>query len=349
MMKVHNYTNSPLALLAYLVILIAGLKMASSLIVPLLMAFFWFLLFFPLVKKLHKHGISDLFTTLIVFGISLIILLFMSAFLVSSAQDLITNLPSYQEKLQGLTPKIETLLQTMGISLQKSDALSLFDPTKIISYTASFFKGMGDIMANSIITLLIVMFLFLESSLFSEKLFILIKSEESKEKIQLFMQNVNSYFLTKTFTSALVGLLIWGMLALFKLDYALLFGFLAFLLNFVPNIGSFLASLPALLLATLELGFIETSIIAAGYTLINVSIGNFLEPKIMGKRVGLSTFVVFISMFFWGWMFGSVGMFLSVPLTIVIKLAFDNSEKWQWIAVLLSDKISPPSQETPLE
>jgi len=349
MMKVNSHEKSLLASLAYLVVIIAGLKMANNLIVPFLMAFFWFLLFLPLISRLQKLGISDIFTTLIAFSISLIILLFISAFLASSAQDLVTNLPSYQEKLSELTPKIENLLQKFGISFQKSDAFNLFDPTKIISFTASFFKGMGDIMTNSILTLLIVMFLFLESSLFSKKLSFLIKSEESKERIQLFIQNVNSYFVTKTFTSALVGLLVWGMLALFKLDYALLFGFLAFLLNFVPNIGSFIASLPALLLAALELGFIETVTIAAGYTLINVSIGNFLEPKIMGKRVGLSTFVVFISMVFWGWMLGSVGMFLSVPLTIVIKLAFDNSEKWQWIAVLLSDKISAPSQEPPLE
>jgi len=139
------------------------------------------------------------------------------------------------------------------------------------------------------------------------------------------------------------------MLAFFKLDYALLFGFLAFLLNFIPNIGSFIASVPALLLSTLELGIVETLFMATGYVIINVSIGNFLEPKIMGKSVGLSTFVVFISMVFWGWVFGSVGMFLSVPLTIVIKLAFDNSEKWQWISILLSDAVSPPNQETPLE
>jgi len=338
-MKIDRYNNSFLASFAYLIIIIAGLKIGSSLIVPLLMAFFWFLLFLPLVNKLRKFGISDLFTTIIVFGITLIIILFMGAFLLSSAQDLISNLPSYQEKFYELTPKIVGFFEKFGISLQKSDALSLFDPTKIISYTAVFFKGMGDIMTNSFVILLVVMFMFLESSLFSKKLFYLVKEEDKKEKIKLFMHNVNTYFITKTLTSALVGLLVWGMLVFFKLDYALLFGFLAFFLNFVPNIGSIIASLPALLLAVVELGVVETIILAIGYVIINVSIGSFLEPKVMGKSVGLSTFIVFISMLFWGWIFGPVGMFLSIPLTIVIKIAFDNSKELHWISVMLSDDI----------
>jgi len=181
-MKINSYENSLLTSLAYLVVVIAGLKMASNLIVPFLMALFWFLLFLPLVSRLQKIGVSDLITILIAFSISLIILLFISAFLVSSAQDLVANLPSYQEKFSGLTPRIESLLQKFGISFQKGDAFNLFDPTKIISFTATFFKGMGDIMANSILTLLIVMFLFLESSLFSEKLFFLVKNEDSKKK-----------------------------------------------------------------------------------------------------------------------------------------------------------------------
>jgi len=199
---------------------------------------------------------------------------------------------------------------------------------------------MGNIMTNGFLTLLVVMFLFLESSLFSKKVFYLAKDEKTKEKIQLFLHGVNIYFLTKTVTSAATGLIVWGMLSFFKLDYALLFGVLAFFLNYIPNIGSIIAALPALLIALLQLNLIETIIIAAGYIIINTLIGNLIEPKIMGKGVGLSTFIVFVSMVFWGWIFGPVGMFLSVPLTVVIKIAFDNSKEWHWVSVVLSDEIS---------
>jgi len=338
-MNRDRYNNTLLASLAYLIVLIAGLKAGSSLIVPLLMAFFWFLLFLPLVNKLRSFGLHDLLTTIIVFSITLIIVLLVGTFLVTSGQDLVANLPAYQEKFHELTPKITGFFERFGIPLQKSDAIGLLDPTKIMNFTADFLKGMGNIMTNGFLTLLVVMFLFLESSLFSKKVFYLAKNENTKEKIQLFLHDVNIYFLTKTVTSAVTGLIVWGMLAFFKLDYALLFGVLAFFLNYIPNIGSIIAALPALLIALLQLNLIETIIIAAGYIIINTLIGNLIEPKIMGKGVGLSTFIVFVSMAFWGWIFGPVGMFLSVPLTVVIKIAFDNSKEWHWVSVMLSDDI----------
>lgn len=338
-MKIDTHKNSLLASLAYLIILIAGLKAGSNLIVPLLMASFWFLLFLPLVNKLRSFKVPDLITTTIVFGITLIIVIFVGTFLVTSAQELISNLPAYQEKFYELTPKIVAFFERFGIPLQKNDATGLLDPGKIINFTAVFLKAMGDIMTNGFLTLIVVMFLFLESSLLSKKIFYLAKNENAKEKIQLFLHNVNIYILTKTATSAVTGLLVWAMLAFFKLDYALLLGLLAFFLNYIPNIGSLIAAFPALLLALLQLQPIETIMIAIGYIIINNLIGNFIEPKIMGKGVGLSTLVVFISMVFWGWVFGPVGMFLSVPLTVVVKIACDNSKELYWLSVMLSDKI----------
>jgi len=338
-MKVDKYNNSLLASLAYLVILIAGLKVGSNIIVPLLMAFFWFLIFLPLVNKLRSFGMPDLLTTIIVFGITLIIVLIIGIFLLTSGQDLVANLPTYQEEFYELTHKIVGFFEKFGISLQKSDAASLLDPSKIINFAAVFLKGMGEVMTNGFLTLLVVMFLFLESSLFSKKLLYLVKNEDTNEKIQLFLHNVNTYFLTKTVTSAATGLLVWGILSFFKLDYALLFGVLAFFLNYIPNIGSIIAALPALLMALIQLSLMETMIIAAGYIIINTLIGNIIEPKIMGKGAGLSTLVVFLSMVFWGWILGPVGMFLSVPLTIVIKIACDDRKEWHWVSVMLSDDI----------
>ncbi len=337
-MKVDKYNNSLLASLAYLIIIIAGLKAGSSIIVPLLMAFFWFLLFLPLVNKLRSFGIPDLITTIIVFGMTLLIVIVLGTFLVTSGQDIITNLPMYQEKYHELIPKITSFFERFGVSLEKSHIINLFDPIKIINYMAIFLKSMGDIMTNGLLTLLVVLFLFLESSLLSKKVLYLIKREELEEKIELFLHNVNIYFVTKTLTSASVGLFVWAMLAFFGLDYALLFGLLAFLLNFVPNIGSIMASIPALLLALLQLSMFDTMIIAVGYTFINLFMG-FIEPKIMGDGVGLSTLVVFVSMVFWGWIFGPVGMFLSVPLTIVVKIACDNNKKLHWVSVVLSDSV----------
>jgi len=338
-MKVDKYNHSLLASMAYLVILIAGLKAGSSIIVPLLMAFFFFLLFLPLINKLRSFGVPDLITTIIVFGITLLIVIILGTFLITSGQDIIANLPAYQEKYHELIPKITGFFERFGLSLEESHIINLFDPIKIINYTTLFLKEMGSVMTNGLLTLLVVMFLFLESALFSRKIFYLTKTEESKKKIQLFIHNVNTYFLTKTATSIATGVLVFLMLLFFKLDYALLFGLLAFFLNYIPNIGSLIASLPALFIALVQLTPLESSFIALGYIVINNLIGNFIEPKILGKGLGLSTLVVFLSMVFWGWVLGPVGMFLSVPLTIVIKVACDNSKEWHWLSVVLSDSV----------
>ncbi len=333
----HKSTNSLLASLAYLIVIITGLKAGSSLIVPLLMAFFWFLLFLPLVSKLRLWGVADFFSTIVVFGFTLIILLVVGSFLVNSGQDLVANLPLYQEKFDQLMPKVINFFENFGFSVDKNSIVNLLNPSKIINYTTLFLKEMGGVMTNGFLTLLVVMFLFLESSLLSKKIFYLTKTEESQKKIQLFVDNVNIYFLTKTATSISTGVLVFLLLLFFELDYALLFGLLAFFLNYIPSIGSLIASLPALFIALVQLTPLETSFIALGYIIINNLIGNFIEPKILGRGLGLSTLIVFLSMVFWGWVLGPIGMFLSVPLTVVIKIACDNNPDWHWVSVLLSD------------
>jgi len=338
-MKVDKYNNSLLASLAYLVILIAGLKAGSSIIVPLLMAFFWFLLFLPLVNRLRTFGIPDLFTTIIVFAITLLIVLVVGTFLVTSGQDLIANLPMYQEKYHELIPKITGFFERFGISLEQNHIIDFFDPMKIIDYTARFLKSMGDIMTNGMMTLIVVLFLFLESSMLIKKMFYLLQTEESKKDVMSFIKNINTYFSIKTLTSALTGIIIYGMLAFFDLEYASLFGFIAFLLNYIPSIGSMMAAIPAILISLLQLNFIDTTFIVLGYLVVNNLIGNLLEPKLLSNGVGISTLFIFLSMIFWGWILGPVGMFLSVPLTIILKMACMHSQKWKWVSVVLDDHI----------
>jgi len=338
--------SSILTSLAYLIIVIAGLKAAHSLIVPILMAIFWFLLFLPLIGKLKKIGLHDSLITIITFGITLILVAVLGLFLVFSSKELLSTIPTYQSKFYELLPNIIEFFNKFDIPLKVDDIIDVFDPSKVIGVTANFLKGMGGLMTNAFLTLIVVMFLFLESSLFESKIKYLFKDEASKRKAKVFLGNVNTYFVTKTATSVTTGIIVFLMLYYFKLDNALLFGVLAFFLNYIPNIGSIIAAIPAVLLSLLQVPFIDTMMIAMGYILINVSIGNFIEPRVMGKGVGLSTFIVFVSLVFWGWMFGPVGMFLSVPLTVVIKIACKNSKQLHWIAVLLSNKVD--QRETPL-
>ena len=111
-----------------------------------------------------------------------------------------------------------------------------------------------------------------------------------------------------------------------------MWGVLAFALNYVPNIGSIIAAVPAVLLAVIQIGIFKAMIIAAGYAVINLAMGSVVEPRFMGLGLGLSTSVVFLSLLFRGWILGPVGMLLSVPLTITVKIALDSREESRWMS-----------------
>jgi AI-2 transport protein TqsA len=124
-------------------------------------------------------------------------------------------------------------------------------------------------------------------------------------------------------------------LSLIGVDFAPTWGLLAFLLNFIPNIGSIIAAVPAILLALIQLGLPSALLTLLGYLVVNITIGNFLEPRVMGRSLGLSTLVVFLSLLFWRWVLGPIGMVLSVPLTMTAKIALAVNEDTRWLAVLL--------------
>jgi AI-2 transport protein TqsA len=153
-----------------------------------------------------------------------------------------------------------------------------------------------------------------------------------------FVGNVKHYMAIKTLISLATGTFVAILLAIIGVNYAILWGLLAFALNYVPNIGSIIAAVPAVLLAIVQLGVLKALVVAAGYVGINIIMGNFLEPRFMGRGLGLSTLVVFLSLLFWGWVLGPVGMLLSVPLTMTAKIALESRDDTRWIAVLLGPK-----------
>jgi len=331
--------KSTISLIAYMFIIIAFLKLGSGIILPFLMAFFIFIIFLPLINRLNSFSIPNIISSLIVFSIIVVIIFLLTAFIVSSSNEIAKNIPLYQEKFHLLSPQIIVFFEQFNISLKWNHIVNFIEPVKVINQITIFFKGMGNIIVNIFLVLILVIFLLLESSMILKKAFYLAKTRQQKEKLELFLKSISRYFLLKTFTSLLTGISIWIMLTYFNLEYALIFAVFAFLLNFIPSIGSYIASIPPIFIAMLQLNMLDTVIIAIGYLFINNFIGTFLEPKIMGKDLGLSTFIVFVSIIIWGWILGPLGMFLAVPLTLAIKIASKNSEKYHYLYVILTDKI----------
>jgi predicted PurR-regulated permease PerM len=247
------------------------------------------------------------------------------------------QLPEYQSRLQDEISRLSTWLNARGISWVGEEVRELVNPSIALSYVGKVFNGLGNLLTNGFLIFLTVMFLLFEGVALKYKMQVISGNvdDTQTEQITGFLESVNKYMAIKSLTSLATGLLIFFWLWLLDIEYALLWGLTAFILNYIPNIGSIIAAVPAVLLALVTAGPLTAVWVVAGYLLVNVLVGNIIEPKFLGDRLGLSTLVVFLSLVFWGWILGTTGMFLSVPLTMVIKLGLEARPETQWIAVLL--------------
>ena len=150
-----------------------------------------------------------------------------------------------------------------------------------------------------------------------------------------FSRNAKRYLVIKTLLSAVAGLVIWFWLLILGVDYPVLWGTLSFLLNYVPTIGAVLAALPVALLALAQLRVESALLTLLGFAVVHIVVGNLIEPKLTGKGLSLSTLVVFLSLVFWGWVLGPIGMILSVPMTSLVKIALESYEETRGFAFML--------------
>jgi predicted PurR-regulated permease PerM len=274
----------------------------------------------------------------------------------SSISGFTKDLPEYQLKLTAVTSDVFLKLNQLGLSVDLQQLRESFTPSKALGMVGSTLASFGNIMTNFLLILLTVVFILAEEVSFADKLSINSETRSSLDAIRKFTAAVNQYVAIKTFVSLLTGgaVLIW--LWILGVDYFVLWGLLAFLLNFIPTFGSILAAVPAVLLALVQLGGGEAILVAVGFVVVNFVVGNIIEPRIMGKGLDLSVLVVFLSLVFWGWVLGPVGMLLSIPLTMTVKIALESFNETQWIATMLgsgrtarsannTDLLEAPSQE----
>lgn len=325
-----------LMLTAALVVIIAGMKASEAIVVPFIMSVFIAVICGPPMFWMRHRGLPTGVAILVVMGIVVLGGLLIAALVGSSVDDFSRNLPNYQARLSGQTAALISWLSGIGIYVPADVVRDYFDPGKAMKLAGGILTGFTGILTNAFLILLTVIFILLEASSFPRKLRrVLDEPELSLQGFQEFTETVKSYMAIKTGISLATGLLIFVWLAVLGVDYPLLWGMLAFLLNYVPNIGSIIAAVPPVLLALVQLGPGSALATLAGFLVANVVMGSVVEPRFMGRGLGLSTLVVFLSLVFWGWLLGPVGMLLSVPLTMTVKIALDTSDETRWIAVLL--------------
>ncbi len=338
--------DNPLIIFAAVVVILAGIKTAAAMIVPFLLAIFLSIIFHPAVTWMTRHRIPRTVAVMVVVCIMLLGMFLLAGVVGGSLNELSRSIPVYREQLSSQMRWIAEFLQTYDIDISVDFLLTYFDPSMVFSMATNTLSSLSGVMANLFLILLTVVFMLLEGHTMGVKLHHMFDDPGMKlDRLDRFLESVNRYMAIKAVISAFTGMLVSTMLWSLGVDFYLLWGILAFLLNFIPNIGSIIAAIPAVLLTMLQLGPGTALGVAAGYVTINILIGNVIEPRYMGKGLGLSTLIVFMSLIFWGWLLGTTGMLLAVPLTMVVKIGLESSSDMRWLTMILSDGRQLPAGE----
>ncbi len=328
---------------AALIIIIWGINQAQSVLVPFLFAVFLAILGTPLVLWLERKRIPSVVAVLIVVTGMITILLIVGGLVGTSLNGFIDSLPSYQQRMHEQVSSLKALLANKGIRVTDKMLFEYINPNAMMRMAVGMIGGLGSALSNIILILLTITFILLEASSFPVKLrAVLGDPQQSFPQFTRFVDDIKRYMIIKTVISLTAGILIGIWLSVLGVDSPVLWGFLAFLLHYVPNVGFIIAAIPAVILTLVQLGFGSAALAAAGYLAISFILGNVVEPRLMGRRLGLSTLVVFLSLIFWGSLLGLIGVVLCIPFTMTLKFACENNKSTRWIAVLLGP-------ETPAE
>lgn len=326
-----------LLVMASIVVVLAGIKAASAIVVPFLLSVFIAMACSPIIAYAKRYRIPRAFAVVLVILIIVSIGFVLAGLVGQSMNDFSENLPKYRAQLADEFGWLIGQLQGFNISVDKQQLLSYLDPGAAMNMATNLLSSLGGVLTNFLLILLIVVFMLFEAESIPKKVHIALDDPSMKiQQIDKFLLSVKNYLVIKTVVSLGTGLIIGIWLYVLGVDHFLLWSVLAFLLNYIPNIGSIIAAVPAVLLAFVQLGAPTAGLTALGFVVSNTLMGNVVEPRYMGKGLGLSTLVVFLSLIFWGWLLGTVGMLLSVPLTMIVKIALESSPDTHWIALLLA-------------
>ncbi len=331
--------------LACIVVVVAGLRAASDFLLPAVVGFFLAFLSLPILKWLQDRGLPRWLAVLMtvvfdVFVLSVFVLI--GGGIVSSFEE---QVPEYVKELDqrivDLIREVEIRLKA-GEDFQEVDLLksykSLFDPLQIITLVreTGVIQRAATFLTKSFFALVVMIFVLTEADRYSVKVAEVMRANgPDLRRFQRASLDIQRYLAIKTGVSLVTGLLAWVVCLIFGVKFAFLWGLVAFLFNYVPAIGSVLAAVPPVLLALLQGNMWFAVGVLIGYLIINMTLGNFVEPMLLGERFGISTLVVILSVLFWGFVWGPIGMFLAMPLTMVVKVMLDNTPDLRWLSVMM--------------
>ncbi|MDE2923245.1 MAG: AI-2E family transporter [Acidobacteriota bacterium] len=340
--------GTPMRLLlvaACVVVLVAGLRAASSIMIPFLVAVFIAAISLPVLTWLQQR-LPMIVAVLGTILMDLLVLALVGYLVGSTANQVAGEMGEIQSTLTEWIEDGGEWLEARGVpvasGLAGDDSLPLalfsrFEPGFLVDFVNRTLRATTAALSSFLVISLIVIFTLFEAATFGPKVRAAFGSAGAEARFARAMHDIQHYMGIKTVISLATGLLIGIWVGVLGVEFAVFWGLVAFVLNFIPNLGSIIAAVPTTLLAMVQIGVGRALLVALGYLVVNMVIGNFIEPPLLGRRLGLSALVVVLSLVFWGWVWGPVGMLLSVPLTMVVKILLENTEEFRWVAVLLGD------------
>jgi len=322
--------------LASLVIILAGIHAAADIIVQLLLALFFAIVLNPLVTWFIRRGIKRPAAIAIVVLVMLIFLTALVGVLAASINEFMTMLPKYNREFTRKFLYLQDSMPFLRMHISPERMLQRMDSERLMTFATTLMTQLSNAMASIILLVMTVVFMLFEVRHVPYKLrFALNNPQIHIAGLHRALKGVSHYLALKTLLSLWTGVIVWAGLAIMDVQFALMWGVLAFLLNYVPNIGSVISAIPPMLQALLFNGVYECLLVGALFLIVHMVIGNIMEPRMMGHRLGMSTLVVFLSLLVWGWLLGPVGMLLSVPLTSVCKIWMETTKGGSKLALLL--------------
>lgn len=335
---------------AAIAIVLSFLQAAASIIAPILLAAFIAIVATPPLRWLRRRRVPKWLALAIIVFVLLEAGSMLALVFTGELEGFRDGLPGYQERLILLSDQFGGWLEGVGVTGAREAVKDILNPNVAVNLVRVALANVSGTFGSGLLVLLAVVFMLLEASSLAAKLSLAFHlTEEAAEGLRRVLSAINQYMVIKSLASLATALSIWVWLWILGIDFAVLWAILAFLLNFIPFVGAILMMIPPVFLALVQTDIQTTLLVALGYLVVNTVIGNILEPKIMGRGLGISTLAVFLSLLFWGWVLGTVGVFLAVPLTMALIIALGSSPQTQPIAILLGSEVTQklePEEET---
>lgn len=337
----HVRISRFLLVVACLVVAVAGLKAAQTFFIPLLMALFLTVLCVPPMRWLERRGLPEWLAIALVIGFATLLVLGIAVVIGGTIQRFSQELPFYRARLDGIVQSGLAWLASQGVDVSAADLSAKMNTGYLMELAGTTAGSVVSAFSSVALVLVLTAFMLIELAGAPAKIRRALGDPDADlSDLRRGAGQVQRYLAVKALMSLINAALAIAICLVFDVDFPLLWGLFAFLFNFIPNIGSILAGIAPAMLALVAHGPARAALVAALYMSIDFVMGNMVEPRLMGRKLGLSPLVVMLSLVFWGWLWGPVGMLLSVPLTSALKLFLEHTDH-AGVAVLLGNADTP--------